>query len=143
MVYAWLQRHPRIVSGVLVAVALASALAHRGSGDERALLIPLALVQCLPLWWLRRSPLRVLTIVTAATTVIVLGWGANNPLPLGIALFGVATRLERRDSIRAGALAIAVLALPLLRSVGWEPAAFAGHLLGFVVAWLLGDSVGT
>ena len=143
MVYAWLQRHPRIVVGVLVLVALGSALAHRGSQHDRALLVVLALVQCLPLWWVRRAPVPVLALVTAATTVIVLGWSVNNPLPVGIALFVVASRLERRDSVRAGAVAIAVLAVPVLHSVGWHPAPFAGHLLGFVVAWLLGDSLGT
>src|SRR5919201_3734738 len=98
MVYAWLQRHPRIVVGGLVLAAPGSALAHRGSQHDRALLVVLALVQCLPLWWVRRAPLPVLALVTAATTVIVLGWSVNNPLPVGIALFVVARRLERRDS---------------------------------------------
>src|SRR5919201_3715172 len=144
MVYAWLQRHPRLVTTVLVLAALASAAGYAGRHHEPALGITLALVQCLPIVWLRRRPLPVLSLVTSATVSIILGWGFYDPLPLGIVLFGIASRLERRESMRAAVAAIAVLALPLLHSVGWtHPLPFLGRLVGFGVAWLLGDSLGT
>src|SRR5438105_8713545 len=138
MVWSWLQRHPRTVRTVLVLASLASALGYATRHHDRALGIALALVQCLPIALLWRRPLRVLAVVTAATIAIVVGWGFYDPLPIGIVLFVIANRLERRESIRAAAIAIAALAVPVLHSVGWtHPLSFLGRLIGFAIAWLI------
>jgi signal transduction histidine kinase len=83
--------------------------------------------------------------VTAAATAVVSGvWGFYNPLPAGIALFTVAALLDRRTSLRAGVLALAIVAIPEWHQAGWSNLlGVGGRLLGFVVAWLIGDSLRT
>jgi signal transduction histidine kinase len=97
-----------------------------------------------PLLWRRQHPLRVLAVSTAATVTVVAGWALYDPLPVGIALFTVAERCERRRSLAAGAATIVALVAPLWASLD-SPHVFplVGRLLGFGVAWLIGDSVGT
>src|SRR5919201_1861248 len=109
MVYAWLQRHPRLVTTVLVLAALASAAGYAGRHHEPALGITLALVQRLPIVWLRRRPLPLLALVTAATVAIILGWGFYDPLPLGIVLVGFAVAWLPGDSLGTGRRYVAAL----------------------------------
>src|SRR5262249_35674889 len=140
----WLHRHPRIVDWALVLFALATTVAsdlerHRGASLGLLLLAP---VICLPLLARRAHPLLTLGATTAAAAGAVAGWGIYDPFPVGLALFTVADRCERRVSLTAGAGALALLSLPLLSSVGWTNGlGFVGRLLGFVVAWLVGDSI--
>jgi len=144
MLWNWLHRHPRIVDWALVLFAFATTLAsafgrHHGSPLGPLLLSP---VICLPLLWRRTHPLLTLGTTTTATALVVAGWGVYDPVPVGLALFTVADRCERRVSLAAGGAALAVLSLPLLFSVGWTNGlGFLGRLLGFVVAWFVGDSI--
>lgn len=144
MLWTWLYRHPRTVDWALVLFAFATTVAtdlgrHHGA---RAGLLLLAPVICLPLLVRRTRPLLTLGATTAATAVAVAGWGVYDPVPVGLALFTVADRCERRVSLTAGAAALAVLSVPLLSSVGWTNGlGFVGRLLAFVVAWLVGDSM--
>jgi signal transduction histidine kinase len=144
MLWNWLHRHPRIVDWALVLFAFATTVAsdlerHRSATPGLLLLAP---VICLPLLFRRTRPLLALGVTTTATAAAVAGWGLYDPFPVGLALFTVADRCERRVSLVAGAGSLALLSLPLWASVGWTNGlGFAGRLLGFVVAWLLGDSV--
>jgi signal transduction histidine kinase len=143
MVWTWLSRHPRTVDWALVLFAFATTVGtdlgkHRAHPLGLLLLSPII---CLPLLVRRTHPLLALGATTAATAVAAAGWGIYIPFPVGLALFTVADRCERRVSLTAGASALVVLSLPLLSSVGWTNGlGFVGRLLGFVVAWLLGDS---
>jgi signal transduction histidine kinase len=144
MVINWLQRHPRLGDWLLVLVALATAGGAAFHHDRRALGIPIALLAALPLLARRQRPLIVLGVTTAATVVVFAIWGFYNPFPVGVALFTVADRCERGTSLLAGVTALVVLAVPTWHSVGWShPLVLLGRLVGFAVAWLIGDSIGT
>jgi signal transduction histidine kinase len=140
----WLNRHPRLVDwafALLVVATAGGAAVHHG----RLLVeLPLALISGLALLGRRSHPLAALAVTTAATTLIVVLSGDYNPLATAVALGTVADRYERRTSLTAGAAALAVLALPLLWSVGWTNLlGFVGRLVGFAVAWLIGDGLRT
>jgi signal transduction histidine kinase len=66
------------------------------------------------------------------------------PLPTGIALFTVADQLERRDSYLVGLGTLIAVTPALWANAGWAHFyKIVGPLLGFTVAWLIGDSLGT
>ena len=141
MLILWLQRHPRLVDWALFLVSLATsagAAYHQGHG---AAAVAVALVASLPLLVRRSRPLPVLVLATIATIVQIAAWNQYNPLPAGIALLTVADRCDRRTSITAGAATLVILAPALLVHNGW--ALLVGRLLPYVVAWLIGDSIGT
>ena len=144
MLINWVQRHPGVSDWALFLVALATAGGAAVHHDRRAFGVPLALLACLPLLFRRQHPLPVLALSTGATAIITAVWGLYNPLPVGIALFTVAASCDRRRSLLAGAASIVVLAIALtVSSDSLRPAPLVGRLLGFAVAWLVGDSVGT
>jgi signal transduction histidine kinase len=144
MAWSWLRRHPRLIDVGLVLATLAAAVGHAARAPVPAVGVAVALVQTLPLLLRRRQPLAVLAVTVAATAAVTAAWGFYNPLPAGIALFTVATLCDRRISLRAGGLALAVLAPPLWHEAGWlNLVGLVGRLLGFVVAWLIGDSLRT
>jgi signal transduction histidine kinase len=144
MLINWLQRHPRITDWGLFLVALASAGGAAFHHERRALGFSLALLACVPLLFRRQRPLLVLALSTAATALIVAVWGLYNPIPVGLALFTVASQCDRRRSLVAGGASILVLAIELLATLdALNPLPIVGRLLGFGVAWLIGDSVGT
>jgi signal transduction histidine kinase len=143
MLINWLQRHPRLADTALVLIALATSGGAATRHDRASLGIPLALVAALSLYARRRDPLLVLALTTSATAMIMAIWGVYNPFPVGVALYTVADRCERRASLVAGSAALAVLLIPLGTHVGWSnPLVLVGRLLGFAVAWLIGDSIG-
>jgi signal transduction histidine kinase len=141
MLILWLQRHPRLVDWVLFLVSLATSAGAAFRRGHGAAAVAVALAGSLPLLVRRGHPLPVLVVATAATIVQVAAWGQYNPLPAGIALVTVADRCDRRTSITAGVATLAVLAPALLTHDPWT--VMAGRLLPFVVAWLIGDSIGT
>ena len=144
MIIKWLQRQPRIADAALVLIALLTTFGAAVHHDRRALGIPIALLAALPLFVRRRRPLLVLALTTAATVLMLAIWGLYNPFPVGVALYTVADRCERRTSLLAGVAALVALVLPLGAHVGWSaPRELVARLLGFAVAWLVGDSVGT
>jgi signal transduction histidine kinase len=115
---------------------------------DRGQRLLLALLVCAPILLLRRWPLPVLAVATAANgLVMALG---NAPLPfaimLGLALYFTASQLPRRVSIRAGvATAVALggaLAYAALTVSYASPAAEAVEgFLPTAAAWFVGDSV--
>jgi signal transduction histidine kinase len=144
MLILWFQRHPRLVDWALFLAALATDVGAAAQQDRRGVGIPVAVVACLPLLVRRRWPLQVLALTTAATIVQVSALGLYNPLPAGIALLTVADRTDRRTALAAGVGTLVALTPSLWVSVGaTHPAALVARLLGFAVAWLIGDSIGT
>jgi signal transduction histidine kinase len=142
MAIDWLHRHPRIVDWALFLIAAATMVGSAAHHRQPAAGVVVALVACLPLLVRRRYPLETLGISVAATAVIVAGWGSYDPLPVGIALYTVADECERRRSLTAAVITLAVLAVPLQAHEGWRwGATVLGQLIGFGAAWLIGDSV--
>ncbi len=144
MIVNWLDRRPRLVDWALLLFALGTTVGPVASRDHRATGIPIAVLACLPLLARRRYPLAVLALTTAATIVLIEAVGSYPPVAVGVALYTVAEVCDRRRSLKASAIALAALALPLWHSIGWwHPLPFVGRLIWFGVAWLIGDSVGT
>jgi signal transduction histidine kinase len=142
MALNWLERHKRLTDLALVLFALATSFGALGHEQRTAIGVPLALLLAVPLFFRRRYPLAVLALTTAATAIAVGDYGYN-PFPAGVALFTVAARCERRVSLAAGGIALAVLAPPLWAHAGWgHPYVLLGRLLPFAIAWLAGDSIG-
>jgi signal transduction histidine kinase len=135
---------------VLIACTLLTTLvlALGSYPHDRGQRLLLALLVCAPILLLRRWPLPVLAVATAANgLVMALG---NAPLPfaimLGLALYFTASQLPRRVSIRAGvATAVALggaLAYAALTVSYASPAAEAVEgFLPTAAAWFVGDSV--
>jgi signal transduction histidine kinase len=144
MLVLWLQRHPRLVDWALLLAALAATAGAAGRDSHPTIGIALSVVACLPLLARRRHPLVVLTVASAVLIVQIAAIGLFAPLPTGIALFTVADRLERRDSLLAGVGTLVAITPPLWANAGWTHVPnLVGPLLGCAVAWLAGDSIGT
>ena len=133
-----------IAGTVLVTLAVAVA-PHLGRGQHLA---PALIVCGVPIVLLRRWPLPVLALVTAATG-LVMAWG-NAPLPFGIliglAMYSAAARLPRRVSIPIAVAAAVVLGGAIIyAAVATRTAPLATEgVEGFVpltAAWFIGDSV--
>jgi signal transduction histidine kinase len=137
----WLHRHPRAVDWALFLIAAATTVGAAAHHDRRGLGIPIAAVACLPLLARRQHPLPVLAATAAPTVAILAVWSSYTPFPVGVALYTVAERCDRRTSLAAGGATVAVLALPLLAASGGFQPHVLGEVLGFAAAWLIGDSV--
>jgi signal transduction histidine kinase len=143
MLVTWLNRYPRLVDWALALLALVGSGAAVVGGDRRVISAPIAIVGALALAWRRDRTLEVLAITTAACAAMAAISDAFNPFAVAVALYTVASRCERRASLTAGTLALAMLVLPLWSMVGWaDPLAMLGRLAPLVIAWLVGDSVG-
>jgi signal transduction histidine kinase len=109
----------------------------------------LVLVVCVPFAaLLRRWPLPVLAVATAANAMVVAGGNAMLPLGilLGLTSYFAASRLPRRLSIPAAATAAAALggALVYALATTTNPLTAQGAIEGFlplVAGWFTGDSV--
>lgn len=153
---AW--RVPPLVADVLLAlVVLGPSLGILFGGPERVavppnpwLVVALVLLQTLPLIVRRRWPLHVLAVTASAEALTLLllplNGGPTN-LGLAVALYTVASRVERRVSLRLAILIACVNALILLISAAlgrpnsW-PALFITTAFVFA-SWSLGDNVRT
>jgi signal transduction histidine kinase len=92
----------------------------------------------------RYRPLPVLAVtVTAAVLVLILTSQAQFPVGVLVALYTVASRCERRVSIRAAEWA----ALPIIAAVivnnGPHPGRVIPELAVFAIAWVVGDNLRT
>ncbi len=141
MVGGWLHRHPRVVDWILVLIALATTVGAAARHGRPEAGVPLALVASLALLARRDHPLPVLAVEVAATALVLGFWGINNPWPVGVALYTVAERCERRVSLTAAGLTVVALVLPYGHASHWgRDTPF--RLLTLAVAWLVGDSLG-
>src|SRR5262245_9349457 len=142
MAWNWLERHKRLTDLALVLFAFATSVGALGHERGASVALPVAFLLAVPLFWRRRYPVAVLAITTVVTALAV-GRYAYNPFPAGIALFTVATHLDRRRSLAAGAGALIVISPALWADAGLgHPYLVLGRLLPFVLAWLVGDSIG-
>lgn len=144
MVINWFQRHPRLIDWALVLAALATTVGAAAKHNDAAIGVSLSVVGSLSLLARRRHPLAVLAVTAAAMIVQVVVIDLFAPLPTAVALYTVADQLERRDSLIGGAATLAAITPAIWASVGWaHTPSLIGRLLAFVVAWLIGDSLGT
>jgi len=144
MIWRWLHRHPWTFDIALVALLLflgVGAAIHRH--PLRAVSIPLAVAETLPLLWRRRRPDAVVAVVTAVVLAsIALGiWVI--PLQLGVALYTfMAVRADWRERT-IGVAAIVAVAIAVLAAGGLEFGAAAARVVFLIAAAALGDSIGS
>ena len=141
MISNWLSRHQRVadfalLAGVAVAT-LAFSIVHR---HENAAAVPLAVCTIAPLIVWRRRPLAVLAIVTALGVFTFAIGDTPFPVPVGVALYAVASLCERRVAIIAGLSAFAVTVLASLAS-GKGFGGGISVMVFFAAAWLFGEGV--
>src|SRR5262245_31414616 len=136
MVWNWLRRHPWLVDGALVVVFTAfyvGSAAHQGRGAPGILL---AVATVVPLYWRRRFPIAVLAVVTAASAAASIAYSDDVPLAPALAIYSVAAHVERRRSLRACAVAVAVLMVAFgTVSLGHT----LPNALFFIAVWVGGD----
>jgi signal transduction histidine kinase len=143
VVWDHLRRYPFFVDALLVvlvglvSVGFAARHAHRPIG------IALALLQAVPLLVRRRCPVATLAVAVAATIAVALGWGYLSPFAAAVGLYTVAAHVERRRALVTGGIAIAALAGPVARDVGFESVPFAFHMVAFAAPWILGENLRT
>jgi signal transduction histidine kinase len=133
----WLLRHPRLVDVLLVAVLIPASVLEVSSHSSSENRFVFAVLASLPLLARRYRPLLVLAVVTAATLAEEAVIHRTMQLPAALAVYTVAAHLPRSESIRAGGLAILLLAIPLPGFLGWGPP------VPEIAGWLLGDNLRT
>jgi len=147
---------PIVGDALLTLLVLAPSLGSVLAGPDRVtgpllwLAVALALMQSLPLVARRRWPLGVLAVTATAEALALIFLplnGGPGSLGLAVALYTVASRVERRVSLRLAVLIASVNAVILLVSAllgrpnSW-PTLFI--LTAFVFAsWSLGDNIRT
>src|SRR5712691_1934563 len=134
---------PRLKDAALVAALLPIYLGWAARREPLALTVPLALAQTLPLLVRRRHAVSALAVVVAAALVANLGFGTLFPFAPALAIFTVAVHVERRVALRAGFVALLVLAVPVLRVPHFAAGQFVFRLIAFAAAWIVGDSLRT
>jgi len=134
---------PRIPDVVAVALLLIAYIGWADRHGNPKATLPMALVQTLPLLVRRRYPIPVLGVVVATALAANLAFGEFLPLAPALAMYTVASACERPEALRAGAVALAILAVPSIRTTRLETGAFVFRLIAFSAAWLLGDTLRT
>jgi signal transduction histidine kinase len=145
-----IRRHPwwtdSVLALFLTLISVASAVvAHNRSGHTIS--VPevfLVALTTAPIAVRRYRPLAVLAItVSAAVLILVLTSQAQFPVGVLVALYTVASRCERRVSIRAAEW----VALPIAVAVGVNNGSHFGRVIPelavFAIAWVLGDNIRT
>ena len=131
----------------LAALSLLSyASVSPGGSVWTVVAVTLLLLESLPLIVRRRYPLAVMAVVSGATLVHLTITPADQPISAGlgvlVATYTIGERLDRRTSLTAMGLTVALLAIAFIGRAGI--AAVFGSLvqteLILVVAWLLGDA---
>src|SRR5262249_62252539 len=90
----------------------------------------------------RLFPVPVLAVVTVATASAALAYHAYWAPGAVVALYTVAAHCRRPEAIRAGALALLALALPIAYATHWQWSTLL-RLAPFAAAWILGDNLRT
>jgi signal transduction histidine kinase len=141
MVWSWLQRHPRLVDGVVVLALAAAYLGHGARLHDWTAAVPLAAAQVIPLAVRRRYPRTVLGVVTAAAIVQSVSVATWPPLATAVAVYTVAANLARAEAFPLAAFAAAATVLTMLALGRWGDAASTAVVLA--LAWVIGDNLGT
>jgi signal transduction histidine kinase len=140
MVWDWLRRRPYWIDGAIVVGLLAGYVGGAAHQHRYHAGIALALVQVLPLLLRRRFPVAVLWIVAAATIAVTLTYRDFVPFAAALAVYSVATQLDRRRSLLHTATASILMAGPAVAADGWHG---LPELIIFAAAWVFGDNLGT
>src|SRR5207253_7408943 len=111
-VWDWLRRRPYWVDGAIVLALLAGYVGGAAHQHRYHAGIALALAQVLPLLLRRRFPVVVLWIVTAATVAVTLTYRNFVPFAAALAIYSVATQLDRRRSLLHTSAASLLMGLP-------------------------------
>src|SRR3954447_18333955 len=136
------------------AIAVDSALAFvltvlylPGAMDDEptAVVVPLALVQTLPLAFRRVRPVSVLAVTLVSGIVFNVGFADSPTLPLGVvvSLYTVAVYCERTVSTRAALVTAVALPVPILVAAGFAVDSALLPLGITAGAWMLGDNLRT
>lgn len=153
--YAWLQRHPTLVDGVMAAGLVFFGTASVGSartGSNAVLAVATNLTIGLPLLLRRRFPTSAFCAVVAVGAVQVLftRWPSPADLAVPMILYSLAAYRARRLSLPGLVLCMAgaVVALQRWDHLGgkdqsWTQIAFLYGVLcaPLIIAWVLGDSM--
>jgi signal transduction histidine kinase len=145
-VRAWSPESQWLATLVLAAAIMFSVSAEPAGRTERQMLIPL--LACIPVVLLRRWPLPVLGVVTAAAVTITVGGEALLPVGvlLGLALYFVALSLPRSRSIAvalgvAAALGAAMIYSAIAVGIAHLAAEVTLDFVPLAGAWFIADSV--
>jgi signal transduction histidine kinase len=107
----------------------------------------LGLAQSLPLLFRRRYPLTVFGLVVATALGVELAYNSLPPFASALAMYTVASHVDRRRSLHAGLIGLIVLSASPLFLHGQSEERIGHlvviHLLGFAAAWIIGDNVRT
>lgn len=131
---AWLTDLVAVVAVGLITVGDAF---HRGS--LLWLTLPLTIAGSLALWRRRQYPLVVLGIETVLAAILASVGRFWLVAAVVVAIWTVASKLDRRESLRASGISVAVLAVPTLL-VRHEWHGVLPQTAFFAVAWLAGDT---
>jgi signal transduction histidine kinase len=140
MVWDWLRRRPYLVDGAIVLALLAGYVGGAAHQHRYHAGIPLAVAQVLPLLVRRRYPVAVLWIVAVATIATTAEYRDFVPFAAALAIYSVATQLDRRRSLLQSAAASFVMGAFAVAADGWRG---LPELIIFAAAWVFGDSLGT
>lgn len=143
MLWDWMRRFP-LLSDVVIAVAALGTVAAAATGDQQpGLRAVVCAVAAVPLFWRRQRPLAVLTLVAAATVLMVLLNAWFVPWQLAVALYAVAERSSRRPAIAGVVCSVGAVAAAALTEPQMRPGDLLWRLVFLAAAWLLGDAIGT
>ncbi|CAN5452477.1 sensor histidine kinase [soil metagenome] len=153
----WVRTHPSEADGAFAAVVAVLATVGVVTGghdpdlrDPDALALLLAVLPCVALAARRRRPVLVVGLTFAAQLATWLAdYDGDNPSAVTtlVAMYTLAAYSPRRRAVVVGLVAmlamLAVLAAGLLtdEAEGLGPVDFAGNIIVFGAAWVLGDSV--
>ncbi|MGA9760927.1 MAG: sensor histidine kinase [Gaiellaceae bacterium] len=137
---------PVLIDVALFLLVLAATTAWADRDTRLVYAIPLGLAQALPLLVRRRYPLTVFAVVVVAALFFELRYESLPPFASALAMYTVASHVvDRRSSLHAGLLGLIVLSTsPLfLQEQSDEQIGHLVivHLIGFTVAWIVGDNV--
>ncbi len=145
-----IRRHPwwtdSLLALFLTLVSVGSTVvAFRKDGAAVAVLsVVLVPLTTVPIALRRYRPVAVLTVTVAAETVLLL-FSSRVQVPLGVivALYTVASRCERRVSIRAAEWVALPITVGVIVSNGPHAGRIIPELAVFAIAWVVGDNIRT
>ena len=138
------QRKADLIDIGLVALLLPPSFVWATRHHSPAMAVAPVLLQVLPLLLRRRFPLPVLGVVLAASVATQYVVGDLPPFALALAVYTVASHIERRTAVWAGLVTFVALLTLLIPQADVKGRESVVHLIVFIAAaWILGDNVRT
>jgi signal transduction histidine kinase len=146
-----IRRHPwwtdSLLALFLTVISVGSEVAgsrHDGHVTASLVEVLLALLTTVPIALRRYRPLGVLAVTVGAEALLLLFFNrAEVPLGVIVALYTVASRCERRVSIRAAEWVALPIIVAVIVNNGPHVARVIPELALFAIAWVLGDNTRT